>query len=189
MGGWVVKATPRSLYPREKDAVHIVQESGWAPGPLRKGAENLAPTGIRFPDRPASSHSLWRLSYPDPPYMQYTIPITSSFDLPRILWGVQFMKLLMMELSPVSHSPPTSHSQNTVNCLFPTEWHTKFHTLSMPQRHTGEEAELHSFLTSTPDGCVRSFTLRPLYPHTYCIGGWVDSRDGLGVLEEKISGS
>jgi hypothetical protein len=30
-------------------------------------AENLAPTGIRFPDRPACSESLYRLRYPGPP--------------------------------------------------------------------------------------------------------------------------
>ena len=29
----------------------------------RLGAENLAPTGIRSPDRPARSESLYRLSY------------------------------------------------------------------------------------------------------------------------------
>ena len=28
------------------------------------GCENLAPTGIRSPDRPARSESLYRLSYP-----------------------------------------------------------------------------------------------------------------------------
>ena len=30
------------------------------------GAENLAPTGIRSPDRPARNESLYRLSYSDP---------------------------------------------------------------------------------------------------------------------------
>jgi hypothetical protein len=30
----VVNATPRSLYPRERDRVPIVQEAGWAPGPF-----------------------------------------------------------------------------------------------------------------------------------------------------------
>jgi hypothetical protein len=35
-----------------------------APGPVWIGAENLAPTGIRFPDRPARSQSLYQLSYP-----------------------------------------------------------------------------------------------------------------------------
>ena len=28
-----------------KDPVHIVQEDGWAPGPVWTGAENLAPHG------------------------------------------------------------------------------------------------------------------------------------------------
>jgi len=36
------------------------------PGPVWTGAENLATTGIRFPDRPARSESLYRLSYPCP---------------------------------------------------------------------------------------------------------------------------
>ena len=47
----------------EKDPVPIVQEAGWAPGPVWTGAENLAATGIRSPDRPARSQSLYRLSY------------------------------------------------------------------------------------------------------------------------------
>ena len=33
----------------------IVWEAGWAPGPVWTGAENLASTGIRSPDRPARS--------------------------------------------------------------------------------------------------------------------------------------
>jgi len=35
-----------------KDPVPIVQEAGWAPGPVWTVAENLAHTGIRSPDRP-----------------------------------------------------------------------------------------------------------------------------------------
>jgi hypothetical protein len=49
-----------------KDPVPKVQEAGWAPGPVWTGAENLALTGIRSPDRPALSESLYRLSYPGP---------------------------------------------------------------------------------------------------------------------------
>jgi hypothetical protein len=47
-----------------KDPVPILQEAGWAPGPVWIGAENLAPTGIRSPDLPAHSESLYRLRYP-----------------------------------------------------------------------------------------------------------------------------
>ena len=63
--GWVVSTTPRPLYPG-KDPVPVVQEAGWAAGPVWTGAENLAPTGIRSPDpdRPDRSESLYRLIYP-----------------------------------------------------------------------------------------------------------------------------
>jgi hypothetical protein len=37
----------RTPGPLEKDWVPIVQEAGWAIGPVWAGAENLAPTGIR----------------------------------------------------------------------------------------------------------------------------------------------
>jgi hypothetical protein len=46
------------------DPVPIVQEAGWAPRPLRTGANNLAATSIRSPDRPARDVSLCRLNYP-----------------------------------------------------------------------------------------------------------------------------
>ena len=62
--GWGVSVTPRLLFTPGKHPVPIVQEAGWAPGPVWTGAENLAPTGIRSPDRPARSQSLYRLSYP-----------------------------------------------------------------------------------------------------------------------------
>jgi len=47
-----------------KEPVPIVQEAVWAPGPVWTAAESLVPTGIRSPDRPARSESLYRLRYP-----------------------------------------------------------------------------------------------------------------------------
>jgi len=38
---------PLPLFTPGKDLVPIVQEAGWAPGPVWTGAGNLAPTGIR----------------------------------------------------------------------------------------------------------------------------------------------
>jgi hypothetical protein len=55
---WVVNATPRPLYPRERDRVKIVQEDGWAPGAVWTGGENLAATGFRSPDRLGRSESV-----------------------------------------------------------------------------------------------------------------------------------
>jgi hypothetical protein len=63
-GGWGVCVTPRPLFTSGKDPAPIVQEAGWVPGPVWTGAENLAPTGIRSPDRSARSQSLYRLRYP-----------------------------------------------------------------------------------------------------------------------------
>jgi hypothetical protein len=45
----------------ERHPVPIVQEAGWAPGPVWTGTENLAPTRIRSSDPPARSESLYRL--------------------------------------------------------------------------------------------------------------------------------
>ena len=47
-----------------KDPVPIVQEGGWASGLVWTVAENLAPTGIQSPDRPARGQPLYRLRYP-----------------------------------------------------------------------------------------------------------------------------
>jgi hypothetical protein len=55
---------PRPLSTAGKDPAPIEQEAGWAPGPVWTGAENLNPTGIRSPDRPDRSQSLYQLSYP-----------------------------------------------------------------------------------------------------------------------------
>ena len=60
---WGVSVTPRPLFSLGKDPVPIVKEAEWAPGPVWTGAENVAPTGIRSPERPARSQSLYRLSY------------------------------------------------------------------------------------------------------------------------------
>ena len=60
--GWVVNATPRPLYPWERDPVPIVLEAVLAPGQVCTGAENLR-TEIRSADRIAHSGSLYRLSF------------------------------------------------------------------------------------------------------------------------------
>jgi hypothetical protein len=63
-GGW--SAPCPSRFTPGKDPVPIVQEVGWAPGLVWTCAKNLAPAGVRSPDRPARSQSLHRLSYLGP---------------------------------------------------------------------------------------------------------------------------
>ena len=61
--GWVVSSTPRPHFTPGKDPVPILQEAGWAPGPVWTGGKSR-PHRDSIPDRPARSHSLHRLSYP-----------------------------------------------------------------------------------------------------------------------------
>ena len=52
-------------FTRWNEPVPIVQEAGWTPRPVCTGAEMLASnTGIRSPERPARSESLYRQIYP-----------------------------------------------------------------------------------------------------------------------------
>jgi len=62
--GWEVTVTPRALFTPGKDQVPIVQYTGWAQGRYGQVRKISPSTGIRSPDRPARSQSLYRLSYP-----------------------------------------------------------------------------------------------------------------------------
>jgi hypothetical protein len=63
---WVFNAVLRSHYPRERDAVPIVREAGWTPGPIWTGTENDAANGIHSLDLPARSETLFRLCLYNP---------------------------------------------------------------------------------------------------------------------------
>jgi len=58
-----VSSTPRPHFTPGKDPVPIVQEAGWAPGPVWTGGKSR-PHRDSIPDHPARSQSLYRLSYP-----------------------------------------------------------------------------------------------------------------------------
>jgi len=60
--GWVVSSTPRQHFTPGKYPVPIVQEAGWARGPVWTGGKSR-PHRDSIPDRPACSQSLYRLSY------------------------------------------------------------------------------------------------------------------------------
>jgi hypothetical protein len=60
--GWAVSSMPRPHFTPGKDPVPIVQEAGWAPGPVWT-VEKSRPHRDSIPDRPACSQSLYRLSY------------------------------------------------------------------------------------------------------------------------------
>jgi len=80
---WVVSVTPRPFYPHGRDPVPIVQEAGWASGQVWTGAEILTPIGIRSPDRPNPSESLYQLRYPGPDasYCMFIFRISAGDDI------------------------------------------------------------------------------------------------------------
>jgi hypothetical protein len=61
--GWVVSSTPRPHFTPGKDPVPILQEAGWAAGPVWTGGKSRLHRDSIL-DRPARSQSLYRPSYP-----------------------------------------------------------------------------------------------------------------------------
>jgi len=54
---------PQPQFTPGQEPVPILQEAGWAPGPVWMGGKSR-PNRDLIPDRPACSQSLYRLSYP-----------------------------------------------------------------------------------------------------------------------------
>ena len=61
--GWRVHPHAPAAFTPGKDPVPILQEAGWAPGPVWTGEKSHAHRDS-IPDRQAHSQSLYRLSYP-----------------------------------------------------------------------------------------------------------------------------
>ena len=70
--GWVVSSTLRPHFSHGKGPVPIVQEAGWAPGPVWTSGKSR-PHRDSIPDRQARSQSLYRLSYPAHPRKAYCL--------------------------------------------------------------------------------------------------------------------
>ena len=60
---WVVSSTPRPHFTTGKDPVPILQETGWAPGPVWMGRK-FCPHWDSILDLPVHSQSLYQLSHP-----------------------------------------------------------------------------------------------------------------------------
>jgi hypothetical protein len=104
----VVSSTPRPQFTPGKDPVPIVQEAGWAPGPVWTGVENLAPTGIRSPDRPARSQSLYQLSQPGPLKPDITFALLVSDEAHFHLAGCESYQKFFSTMGPKQSSRGSS---------------------------------------------------------------------------------
>ena len=104
--GWVVSNTLRPHFAAGRDPVPILQEAGWAPGPVWRDGKSR-PHRDSIPDRPARSQSLYRLSCPAQNHWCVQIiklsinsvlhsPIISSLFGPNILLNTLFSNTLSL---------------------------------------------------------------------------------------------
>ena len=83
--GWGVSTTPRSLYPRERSGTHCTGDGVGPQGRFGRVRKISPPTGIRSPDRPARSESLYRLSYPGRTDCSYLV---QNISYPHFLFEI-----------------------------------------------------------------------------------------------------
>ena len=142
----MVSSTTRPHFTVGKDPVPIVQEAGWAPGPVWTGGK-IRPHRVSIADHPASNQWLYRLSYPVHHCSSYLldfiiIPLYSSHSF---VLSVSFMhsKELIYYFSFLSLS----------ECLFLI---TFFISFSLPSSLTAH----HSFIFAS---FLRTHILKSLY--------------------------
>jgi len=90
--GWVVSSTPRPHFTPGKNPVSILQEVGWAPGPIWTGGKSRSHRDS-IPDHPARSQLLYRLSYPTHFCVQYN-KLSSSRPIFDIAW-YEILKVML----------------------------------------------------------------------------------------------
>ena len=100
----MLSSTPWPHFTPAKHPVPILQEAGWAPGPVWTGGKSLTHRDS-IPDRPARSQSLYRLSYTahtwldrdrlfipvgSPPPVQFTWDLRKTTETKRDLDSILF---------------------------------------------------------------------------------------------------
>jgi len=91
---WVVSSTPWPHFTPGKDPLPILQEAGWAPGPVWTGGKSR-PHRDSIPDHPTRYQSLYRLRYP-----------THLFYLPSSPKHLTIESVIKQNIS-ISHLPFT----------------------------------------------------------------------------------
>jgi len=80
--GWVVSSTPRPHFTPWKDPVAILQETGWAPGPVWTGGK-YRPHWDSIPDHPARSSVTIPTELPGP----QSVAVGPEYSIPNIIFG------------------------------------------------------------------------------------------------------
>jgi hypothetical protein len=87
----------------------------WPPGPFWTGAEDLAPTGIRSPDRPARSESLYQIRSPGPKIRKLQEELmTSALRYVGPLFYLRIVGCLLHLFTNVVHTDLTVHARGGI---------------------------------------------------------------------------
>ena len=122
--GWVDSSTPRPHITPGKTPAPILQEVGWAPGPVWTGGKSR-PYRDSIPDRPARGQSLYRLSYQA--HGIYTLTY----------FGINYIKQWGLLEVPYEYCP--NYEYQYLTCLF----NDRLIPLHFPRLH-GEESFVRS---------------------------------------------
>ena len=109
----MVSSTPRPHFTHGKDSVPILQEAGWAPGPVWTGGKSC-PHRDSIPDRPASIQSQYRLSYPVLTSQHQIIGGTHALPHSVDECGIVLRSVVAC---PSNHTGFRSQDQNTVSAV------------------------------------------------------------------------
>jgi hypothetical protein len=122
--GWVINATPRPLYPRERSGTHCTAgRVGPKAGLERCGKSRPPPTGIRFPDWTVHSELLYRLSYPRPLIRPNSV---SKLINPAYIWKSKPPKYLLQSSHPVHLRSVSNSTHNSSLILSSVPAHQRF---------------------------------------------------------------
>jgi len=120
--GWGVSVTPRLLFNPRKDPVPIVKETGWAPGPLWTGAENLAPTGISSRTVQPIASRYTTLLGPQGPYILLQKKIFNTYKGLQKCFFLNVHRWFMHNIKPTKMNYVNSKHWMGQKCLLLTNW-------------------------------------------------------------------
>ena len=108
--GWEVSSTPRLHFTPGIDLLPIVQEAGWAPGPVWTGGKSR-PHRDLIPDCPAHSQLLYQLSYPAHTYIHtHTHTHIHTYIFIPLIQPLHQLHLNMEHVN--KHQTKQTHSQS-----------------------------------------------------------------------------
>ena len=129
----MVSSTPRPHFTPGKDPVPILQEAGWASGPVWTGRKSR-PHRDSIPDRPARCQSLYGLSYPAHKLVHlvgFIIRIYHDARSPeRRIWDISFDMCL-----PILHTLLSTQTTFKLSLQYSSSW--RFHNFRNTKRLTG----------------------------------------------------